>query len=388
MSNITEYLKINRINGNVDRGGWQCQGTALRDTDLLEVNQKIDVSWRPALGGPPSLPRSAFSGYVTPNRHQLDRIGSTTEITAETSDGYLRRGWVQGIGFAEIDARTHYHQFSDTNAECPAQEMGYSMTMGKLVKHILGYYDDCADIGPEWVAHTNLVYHPTYNPQGWISLDDVEISEWSPANPDGSMAITRYNVRETDNLWSRLTEIARNEFFVIYFDKLDTLHYHKHPMYLAGALPTPVMTFDEDFGLAPLIVTPRDRQQVRQVILHAVDDEGSVLHSEYPASPTYVYGKTEEVSRVRCNSQATLDDWVERLYLWLNRDYTVEWTAPGLCGLLFELYDRVQVTYAGTAANGVDIDWTEKKFWIHEIDVTPGQAFGGVTRFRLEAESV
>ena len=387
-TNITDLVTISKINGNVDRGGWQCQFDVLRDTDALDVNQHIDIPWWGVFAGnPPGMPRVAFSGYVIPSRFSADRIGSVASFTAETSDGFLRRGWLQGIGFAEVDARANYHQFSDTNAECATEVMGYDMTMGKMVKHILGYYDSCNDLGPEWIAHTNMVYDPTHNPNGWISLDDVEITPWSAGNPDGSMAVTRYIVRETDNVWSRLQEIAKNEFFQIYFDKTDTLHYQKHPMYLSGALPDPVMTFDEDFGIAPLLITPRSEQQVRQVILHAVTDAGSTLHSEYPTSPTHVYGKVEERSRVRCNSQATLDEWCERLYLYLNRDYTVRWTAPGLCGLLFELLDRVQVTWAGTAANGVHVDWDEKKFWIHDITVNPNDTFSGTTTFTLEAES-
>lgn len=388
-TDISTYADIVNINGSVDRGGWQCQFTALRDTDLVEINQNVLVNWQPMLGNGNPMPlRTAFNGHVIPSRFQADLTGSTANFTAETSDGYLRKGWLQGIGFAEIDTRTHYHQFSDDDTECPTQTMGYAMTLGKLVKHILGYYDDCNDIGPNWVAHTNMVYHATQNPNGWIDLDNVETSEWTVANTDGSMAVSRYNVRETDNLWSRLQEIARNEFFVIYFDKTNTVYYRKHPMYLSGALPTPVMTFDADFGLSPLIVEPRDQEQVRQVILHAVTDNGSTLDSEYPASPTHVYGKVEERTRIRCNDQDTLDDWAERLYAWLNRGYTVTWTAPGLCGLLFELLDRVQITYTGTSANGVHIDWTEKKFWIHDITVSPAPPFTGTSRFVLEAENV
>ncbi len=56
--------------------------------------------------------------------------------------------------------------------------------------------------------------------------------------------------------------------------------------------------------------------------------------------------------------------------------------------MLFEIADRVQVTYTGTSANGVHIDWTDKKFWIHDIKVYPDDAFGGKSVFKLEAENV
>jgi hypothetical protein len=322
---------------------------------------------------------------VLPSRITADLVGSEAEFIAQTSDGFLRRAWLQGISFAEVDARANYHEFSDDATECPAESMGYELNLGKIVKHILGYYDTCNDLGPNWISHTNMVYHATENPNGWINLDNVEASTWSLANKGGSMATSIYIVRETNNLWSRLQEIARNEFFIIYFDKDDSLYYRRHPMF-DTVLPDPVMTFDEDFGLSPFVAVPLADKQVEQVVLHAVTDEEDTLHSEYPASPTFVYGNKEERSNIRCNDQDTLDYWAERLYEFLNRDYSVRWTAAGACGLLFEIMDRVQVTYSGTAYNGLDINWTEKKFWIHEIEVVPHSVFGALTTFTLEAE--
>jgi len=64
----------------------------------------------------------------------------------------------------------------------------------------------------------------------------------------------------------------------------------------------------------------------------------------------------------------------------------VTWPAPGWSGLHFELLDRVWVTYTGTTANGVHIDWYQKPFWIHRIEMRPGKGFGGLTTFTLEEE--
>jgi len=80
--------------------------------------------------------------------------------------------------------------------------------------------------------------------------------------------------------------------------------------------------------------------------------------------------------------------WAARHWAYLNREHTVRWTAPGLCGLLFEILDRVSITYTGTSANGVHLDWMEKKFWIQEIDVTPDDQFGGTSTFLLEEENI
>jgi len=261
----------------------------------------------------------------------------------------------------------------------------------------LGYYDSLGvppATNPDWVAHTNLVYDAVHNPAGWITLDYVTMDPFvDPGNLGGSMRVDHYIVRETNNLWSTIQQIAKNEFFVAYFDKENNLHYERHPMY-ATVLPTPVMEFDEDFMLAKPTVYVRHMDTVsavgtvRQVRLHAVQDDGSLLHSEYPEHPTHVYGKVPEISYLRCNSQDTLDHWAEVLYNFENRDFTIRVEAAGLCGLLFEIGDRVEVTYTGTAANGVHIDWTQKKFWIHEITVSPDYGLTGRTRFVLEAESV
>lgn len=389
MEDITDSVSITRINGSLDRGGWQCDFVAWGDTDVVEVNQQVNVTWRGGFGGPLGSPRTAFKGYVLPTRIQFDRATSRAEFIAQTSDGYLRRGWLQGLGLADTgtDARDHYHQWDSVTGGGG----GVRMTLGRIVQHILGYYDNIGvppATNPDWVAHTNLVYHPTQNPNGWISLDNVETTPFDASlNPDGTMRVNRINIQETDNLWTRLVEIADMEFFVIYFDKTDTLYYMKHPMYQSD-LPTAVMTFDQDFIVTPPSVELRLSEQVRQVHLAAVTDDGDTMHSKYPASPTHVYGKTSDLLRLRCNDQDELDEWAERYYLWLNRDCTVTWTAPGLCGLLFEILDRVQITYTGTTANGVDIDWTEKKFWIHEIDVRPGIGFSGQSTFTLEAENV
>lgn len=386
MLDISERIEILNINASVDRGGWECRFRSKQDTDILEVNQEVFVSWRGGFGGPPGVERLGFKGYVLPSRITADLTGSEVEYIAQTSDGFLRRGWLQGISFAEVDARSNYHEFSDDATECPAEIMGYDLNLGKIVKHILGYYDTCNDLGPEWIAHTNLVQNLAHNPNGWIDLANVEDSMWSAGNTGGSMATSIYTVRETNNIWSRLGEIARNEFFFIHFDKLDNLYYQRHPMF-STVLPPAVMTFDGSFGLSPFVATPVANEQVEQVVLHAVTDDEDTLHALYPASPTFVYGNKEELSNIRCNSQATLNYWAQRLYLYLNRDYTVRWTAAGACGLLFELLDRVAITYTGTAYNGLHISWTDKKFWIHEIDVVPNEAFGALTTFTLEAES-
>jgi hypothetical protein len=385
---ISEFAEISRINGNLQRGGWEMRFKALRDTDLVGVNQRTVLDWYGMFGTgtPESTARRAFDGYVMPLKFTFDRTGSIADMLAQTTDGFLRRGWLQGLGLADTDTdpRDHYHQWDSVTGG------GERMTMGRIVRHILGYYDTLGAppaTNPDWVAHTNLVYHATQNPNGWVDLSNVTVTPFAdPGNPDGTMRVDRYIVRETNNIWTSLQEIAKNEFFVIYCDKANNLYYVRHPMY-ATVLPAPVMTFDEDFLIGKPTVQVRATDQIRQVRLGAVTDSGDTIRRNYPVSPTFVYGNRYDYFRLRCNDADTLSEWARVKYLFDNRDFTVKWTAPGLCGLLFDILDRVQVTYAGTTANGVHVVWYLKKFWIHDITVTPDKAHSGTSVFTLEAES-
>ena len=388
-TDVSGSVQITQINASLSRGGWSTKLVSLNDTDLLDIHQKITVPWRSLFGGRSGILRTAFEGYIQPTRFQFDIASSLAEYIAETSDGFLRKGWLQGLGLADLGAgaRTHYHQWDDNTGGGAAERM----TMGRIVRHILGFYDELGvppATNPDWVAHTSMVYHPTQNPSGWINIDNVETTPFdAAAAPNGTMRVNRYIVRETTNLWSRLQEIAKNEFFVIYFDKNDNCYYTKHPMY-RDVIPPIVMTFDKDFVVGPPVVDVRDENTIRQVRLHAVQDDGSTIHSNFPVVPTHVYGNIADITYIRCNDQDTLDDWAEKYYYFQNRPYTVRWTAPGLSGLMFEILDRVEITYTGTSANGVHIDWAREKFWIHEINVLPGDGFGGTTEFILEAENL
>lgn len=390
---ISSDIHITHINGNLERGGWEVYFNAMNDTDLMQPFQYMQLYWDAWLNLYSELTDLlAFQGHVLPLQFSFDRTGSAASFIAATTDAILRKGWLQGIHFRDEDTvpRPHYHQFDSVTGG------GERLTMGRIVRHILGYYDNLGvppGTNPDWVSHSNLVYHATQNPHGWITLDYVTMAPFAdPGNLEGSMRVNDYIVRETDNLWSTIQQIAKNEFFIAYFDKENNFHYQRHPMF-ANSVPSPVMEFDSSFILAKPVVyvhhmdTVSEVGSVRQVKLHAVKDDGSTLHADYPTSPTHVYGNVLEISYLRCNSQNTLDHWAEIQYLYENRDYTVRCEAAGLCGLLFEIGDRVEVTYTGTSANGVHVDWSQKKFWIHDISVMPSAGLSGRTRFLLEAEN-
>jgi hypothetical protein len=201
------------------------------------------------------------------------------------------------------------------------------------------------------------------------------------------MRVDLYVVKETNDLWRTLQEIATNEFFVVGFDKTDTLYYKRHPMFQT-VLPNSVLTLTDAHIIGEPEVVFRDNDPIRQTRLHAVTDEGNTLHAYYPdvgSLPTQ--GKRLDITRIRCNDQNTLQYWANTRYAFETRDVTVRLTLPGYMGLLFEMLDRISVTYAGTARNGLAINWVAKKFWIHDITVNIDNTGSGTTQLTLEAES-
>jgi len=373
--------------GRASRGGWEATFNVMGDTNLIDLHQEITFTMDPIFGGVKWPTHLAFNGHAVPRQYHFGFDGSLTSILARTSEAFLENGWLQGVHFVDVDAvgRSNYHQFDSITGGAPER-----LTLGRLVRHILGYYDSLgADpiTNPDWVAHCNLVYNATYNPHGWISLDNVETTPWAtPGNLDGTARAQRYIIRETSNLWGAIQAIAVNDHFVAYFDKENVFHYERNPMFQA-VLPAVVMTFTNTFCAGRPQVVIRDKRQIDQVRYHAVTDDADTMHASWPVSPTHSYGQTIDQSRFRCNDVDQLSYWAKIRYYWENRPYTVKWPAPGLCGLLFELYDRVAITYTGTDENGVDIDWTDQKFWITDINVTPGGFLGGSTWLTLEAEN-
>ena len=368
MSDISSNVTVGSLSGDILNGGWKCTLTTMQDTDILERHQGVQVTWRPSLGGNFGSPLPAFSGHVFLHKMRFTGTHAMAEIEACTTDEFLRDSWMQGIHFRDVGAafRVHFHE--DDNAHG-------NLTLGKIVRHILGYKD-----AAWWVSHTNTVFNGIENKSGWIGIDDVVISAFDAvANPLGSMRTDSYIVEETDNIWRTLQQIAGNEFFTIYFDKLNNLHYKRHPMFQA-VLPDPVMvlTAAHLVGAPEVELRPEFGTYAEsgyQIVLHAVTDDGSTLHASVPDSGEMrVQGKRKEISYVRCNAQAALTFWARRLYDYETREYTVRIELPGMSGLLFELLDRVAITYVGTAYTGLDINWTNKMFWIHKIDVTPDKS--------------
>lgn len=356
MTSWLENVQIQSITGDADRGGWEASLVALQDTDAISKWQEVQIPFRFYSQGWDSDWRTGIIGHALPLGFDFDRLLSGSRFSMSTSNRFLENASLQGIPFADQSV-CGAGPFNDHQI--------LNMRIGHIVKHILEY-------------HTNI--STTTNPEGWVDTSDIDITN--------STRVNRLNVHQTNNIWAALQELARFEFYYIYFSKDNAVHYVPHPMFSA-VLPTSVMEFTGDFCVGRPTVEVRADKKVSQVKLWATNEEGTIYTSTWPASPSDE-GFPLEMRKVRIGGaapQARLDALARRIYDWHNRDYTVQWTAPGLAGLLFELLDRVSLTYNGpTEPAGVHVDWSDKKFWVHRIQASPTMGFAGQTTFTLEEE--
>ena len=339
-----ENIEVESIRGSASVGGWESTGAIINDQEEATYCRRAELFHRMEGAGVwDEKERVGMRGFIMPRAVTFDRRQSRTEVTIATSHIFLQNAGLQGIFFSKQGAPANPHQMVDP-------------TLGRIVYHIV--HD-----------HTNI--------GDWVDLSGIDQS--------GSTAVDVYAVRESQNLWSTIKDIGDNEFYVAYFTRDDRLMYRCHPMF-AASLPEPVLTIDTDSILGQPTINYRDWVRPDQAQLYALTDTGATLKAEYPAN-LGVEGRRHREDHLRCNSQARLNQLAQRLYLFLQRDYNVSVSLPGSCGLAMDLYDRVEMTYAGTARNGVTVNWSQKKFWIEQITVQRTHRFGAVTELTLEEEN-
>jgi len=354
--NWLEDVRLESITADAQKGGWEANLTVLQDTDRIEKWQTVELMFRLYSQGWDADLRTGLIGHALPTGIDFDFLSSGARFSIATSNRFLEGMSVQGIGFRDQSEATPPYSEHDI----------LNMRLGHIVEHILE-------------RHCNISIWT--NPEGWVDTSDIDTTN--------STRVNRYNWHATDNAWSALQNLARNEFYYLWFSPDNAIHYQPHPMF-GAVLPDPVMDFTGDFCSGRPTVTQRSVKQVSQLTLNAIDEDGNPYTAEWPVSPADE-GKPSSRTQVRVGggaaaAQARLDALVRREFDWLNRDYTVQWPVSGLAGLFFRLLDRVTLTYAGTLANGVHFNWEQKPFWIHKMVMTPGPAYTGQTVFTLEEE--
>lgn len=339
---------IGTIEGSISDGGWKMSGAILNDADRISFHQRVTVNFDLYVGGWEALPRPAFNGHVIPEKWRKRVMGSEAPFDAFTAQEFMKNGRIQGIFFRDVVSPANEHQITD-------------MTYADIVSHIVGQ--------PGEYGHCNLVAGVW--PEGIITTS-IETADSSP--------VDEYEVKE-GIFWTRLLEIAEIDFHILYFTKFNTLNYIIHPMF-GALLPDPVLTLTSGLLAEPLEIENRNEEGVGQVIIQGTTPAGSQISGRYPTDPQP--GPQVVRSGYLGADNSLMADIAERKYRFDNRSHTVTAKINNGVGLLFGLLDRVAITYQ-SLVDGVN--WTSKKFWVHEIKVDVMSNFTAATILKLEAEN-
>lgn len=341
---------IGEISASLNEGGWRASGNIYNDADRLQWYQAVESSFSLYRGGAWEVePRLAFRGHLFPGDWQKTFQSSVAPYKAFTVQEFLKRLELQGIFFAEAASPANQHQLTVGD------------TYGHIVEHILGkagqfgHWNGVIDIWPEGVAKLNI-------------------------DKGNSAAPGVYEVK-AGNMWSRLQEIAKIEQYRLWVGKDNTINYQRDGMFL-DTLPAVTMDITSAHLLEPLRITPRNTEQVGQINLWGSTPGGLQIKGSFPTDPTA--GPPVVQGGFMATSDTKMATIAERKYKYANRDVSVTATLPGGIGLLFEIQDRVSLTYT-SVPDGVA--WSAKKFWIEDIRVRLTDLFNATTTLRLEAEN-
>lgn len=348
MSEVVYSFVPAQINGSVSRGGWQATGSFFNDQANVEFGQHMEIYLK-IYGGGSFLEDNqlALSGSVIPNTLTWDKKSSSLDVLVSTTDYFLSRAGLQGIYFTEQAVPTNPHQITNLN-------------LGKIVYHIV-------------TEHTNVA---DTTPGGWVDVTNIDRVN--------STSVTVFTVKRSNSIWTAIQDIANNEFYVRYFDKTDKLIYKPHPQF-AVVSPSSVLNLNQNNIIGKPTITYRNVVKIDQAELFGLSDDGTIYIAKYPAS-IGTEGQKQQWSNLRVNSQARLNLLAERAFKEYNRDIDLRLSIPGPYGIFLELYDRITVTYAGTSANGVTINWTDKTFYITDITISNVNDRNSATELNLVEE--
>jgi hypothetical protein len=353
---------IGTIQGSAQDGGWTASGAVFNDADRLQFYQQLRVWYRLYAAGWEAKLRGAFLGHLTPDPWSKFVQGSEAPFTAKMANEILKDGEVQGIFYLSVSSSpANRHQI-------------ILMKYAHIIYELIGghcnlmHKDEAARYdttlwgggGPTTVTF----------PEGFVRLN---------LNISSSSAVASYDLKQ-GNLWGRMQEIAQKDNYMLYVDKTGVLNYQPHPMF-AATLPTAVMTLTSAHLSAPLEVTRRS-EKIGQVKLEGTTPQGIQIRGKYPTQPTA--GPILQRIGYLATSNALMATIAERMYRYENRDTLAIAHLPGAMGLMFDILDRVSVTYTSSADG---ITWSAKKFWVNKIKVDILSDFTAKSTLELDAEA-
>ena len=356
-------LILNSIEADAEQGGWRATGFFANDQVEAVYQRRLDLyaliegdgSWE-------SDSILAMRGSMFPQSTRFNIRQSQTQINVATSDAFLNQRGLQGIYFTNTNPVTHPHEITN-------------MRLGKIVQHIIEQH--CNVSSTAFIQNTDGTYSANLV-GGWVDTTDIDTST--------STRVNVFTVRQANSIWQKIKEIADNEFYVRYMTKHDEFVYRQHPAFLT-TLQTTTLAIDSTMLVGQPEVIFRDNNQVDQVVLAALTDDGEILRSSFPANIA-TDGRKLNITNLRCNEQSRLDQLATRKYSFESRPYDLRLFLPGLWGLYLELYDRITLTYSGTSRNGISLSFSGEPFYIDRIRVNRVGDFAAVTELGLTQENI
>jgi len=360
--NSTNFI-LESIDADGERGGWQATGSFANDQADAVYGRRVDIYFWPEgnriWANDPLL---ALSGSILPEGVRWDIRQSATAFGVTTTNYFLDISALRGIWFTSADPVTNPHEYVD-------------LRLGTIIKHIIEQHSNISSTGVVQNDDGTFSANPI---GGWSDTTNIDTTN--------STVVDAFTRRQSNSLWQAIKDIARNEFYVAYFSKDDAFNYEPHPVFKVVLDP-----FTLDIDATMIVGQPeikfRDKTGLDQAVLAALTDTGEILNAEYPAV-TAIQGRSLNITNLRCNDQSRLDDLAQRVYLFESRPYDLRLQLPGPAGLYLELFDRVSLTYTGTARNGVSLSFVDEPFFVQRIRVNRIGNFGAITELELSQENL
>jgi len=336
----------NTLTGDLRRGGYVLRGTLEGDTDAIIYGQNLQLRGRSGADFLDENPRVFFDAHVLaePDNIQVRRYNTMAQLQTGTMDNLLAGESLQDIGFTEQASPTNAHQIT-------------GLQLADIVQHILE-------------RHSNVIFNATTTPDGVITDTDIDTA--------GSVALERYNVRQSSNIWRSIQNIGggerTGEFYISFFDRKNKFFYQPFPPFFS-VKPTSLGTIDKDHLRGTIKVrrvANKPGARVGQVNLTAVKDFDTVFTAAFPTDPGE--GKIlPPRDGIFAEDQTKTTTLATRLFQWLTRKFplTIE-VDPGLIlfgddGNGLDLANLITLDYNGPVEDaisgaGLDLDLSDSYF--------------------------
>ncbi len=362
IENNTNFI-LQSIEGDGTRGGWQATGSFANDQDEAVYGRRMDTYFTAEGSGSfEPDPVLGLRGNLIPQSVRFDIRESGTETLIVTTDNFLNNAGLQGIYFTNPAVVTHPHEYLD-------------LRLGTIVKHIIEQHTNISSTAfvqnTDGTFSTNLV-------GGFVDTSGIDLIF--------TTKVDVFTVRQSNSLWQAIKKIAKNEFYVAYFTKRDEFIYEPHPVFKATLDPI-TLAIDSTMIVGQPEIIFRNQEDMDQVVLAALTDDGNIIRSQFPDNIT-AQGRRKNITNLRCNDANRLDTLAQRAFSFESRTYNLRLSLPGPWGLYLELFDRVSFTYSGTTRNGVSLTFSAEPFFIDKIRVTRSGNFGAITELELQQENL